>query len=137
MCCSAYCHNNLDDPDEVLFTLYSAWIHPNPPCVSTGSVVAVADWNSQGWDLPAGIEQLLRHSSCCLPKINSKRKVIFPFALTNTRPIRNQLSSTLTPPAIRLGDHDHRRATGADFCFGERTGMRDSKRNEETFLDSI
>lgn len=55
-------------------------------CVSKGSVIPVADWNSQGWDLPAGIEQLLRHSSCCLPKINSSQRSSFLFALTNTRP---------------------------------------------------
>lgn len=30
VCCRAYCHNNFNDSDEVLFTLYSAWIRPNP-----------------------------------------------------------------------------------------------------------
>lgn len=81
-------------------------------CVSKGSVIAMADWNSQGWDLPAGIEQLLRHSSCCLPKINSKGKVIFPFALTNTRPIRTDCVTLWLLLPFDLRDRNRWNATG-------------------------
>lgn len=51
-----------------------------------------------GSDLPAGIEQLLRHSSWCLPKINSEGKVIFP----SLSLIEGPLEPVWYPPAILI-----------------------------------
>lgn len=58
---------------SAVWNVHDTETHPKPS-VSEGSVLAVAEWNSQGADLPAETEQLLRHSSCSLPKINSVGK---------------------------------------------------------------
>lgn len=87
-----------DGPDKALFTMgphpdTSKLLHESGECRYSGRL------EFAGWDLPAGIEQLLRHSSCSLPKINSEGKVIF---LSAQKAHQNRMSFTLA--VIRLRD---------------------------------
>lgn len=87
--CFGSCLEMFNDLVEVSPTHHGAQIQPErwESCCS-------GRWEFTGSDLPAGIEQLLQHSSWCLPKINSEEKVIFPFAVTNRRPT----GTSLVPP---------------------------------------
>lgn len=103
------------------------------PCVSKGNVITLADWISQGWDLPAGIEQLLQHSSCCLPKINSIERSSFPFALTNTRPVRTNCIPLWLDWILRSWPRERNRGR---FLICQTNGNVGFKRKKLSFPES-